>query len=63
VALLTPGRELKVVMALRGTSAREVARRAGLQESALSRILNDRQPAPPDLVARIRDAVFEERDR
>jgi transcriptional regulator with XRE-family HTH domain len=52
--------ELRVAMAIRRRTGRDIARRVGIHESKLSRILNDRHPAEPDLVARIRAAIVEE---
>ena len=64
MVLLTPGRELKVVMAMRDMTARKVAQRVGVSEWALSRILNDqRQTDDPALIARIREAIFEVSER
>jgi len=64
LVLLTPGRELKVVMAMRDMTARKVAQRVRLSEWALSRILNDqRQTDDPELIARIREAIFEGSER
>lgn len=64
MVLLTPGRELKVVMAMRDMTARKVAQRVGVSEWAVSRILNDqRQTDDPELIARIREAIFEGGER
>jgi transcriptional regulator with XRE-family HTH domain len=50
--------ELRVALALRNLSRREVAQRAGVHEGTLSRVLAERQPASPDLIERVRKAIY-----
>jgi len=51
-------------MAMRDMTARKVAQRVGVSEWAVSRILNDqRQTDDPELIARIREAIFEGGER
>jgi len=57
---ITPGHELKVALALREITAREAARRAGISEWALSRILNDRSRPDAMTLRRVRAAIFDE---
>jgi transcriptional regulator with XRE-family HTH domain len=54
---LAPHVELRVLIATTGVKQYEVAQRAGLSESVLSRILSGRKPASDELLATIRAAV------
>jgi hypothetical protein len=58
--VLTPGRELKVALAMRNLTGRYIARRSGLTEWELSRVLNDRTEAKPEVLRRIRAAIYDE---
>ena len=56
------GTELRIAMALRRLSGREVARRVGVSEFRISRILNDRQRPDALTLARIRAAIYDDAD-
>ncbi len=58
--VLDTGRELRVLLALRGRKAGEVAERAGLSEWVMSRLLNGHLQADAVVLEKIRQVIFEE---
>ncbi len=52
------GAVLRVAMAVRGISGRELSRRTGIHTSRLSRLLNGRETLTPETRRRIERAVF-----
>ena len=58
--MVSQSTELRVALAMRRKTARDVAVAAGISPFELSRILNDKKSADPAVIARIRRAIFDD---